>query len=205
MERDIFEQYKTIKVLALEDIPEDAELTIRELEKAGFLVDAYIVDDENRFTIGLIDFRPDIILADYNLPTITGLEALAIAIEKSPDVPFVFITGSIGEEIAAETILNGASGLVHKSRLYKLPEVVKEIFNREGRWFNNKLKYANKPINNRIKDNLKALSRVQDFLNNREMVIPSEVTTVRNTTIRDLRDISSNLTNTDEEDPDKDA
>lgn len=193
MKEDIFEQYRTVKILILEDIPEDAELAIRELEKGGFIVKAKVVDDEGGFTAGIRDFQPEIILADYSLPSITGLEALAIALDMSSDLPFVFVTGTIGEEIAAETILNGASGLVLKSRLSRLPDVVKEIFNKEGRWYNRRLKFASERINNRIKTNIKALDRLQEFIRNNNIPLPHELSSEMSNSIRELTDMSKDM------------
>lgn len=193
MQKNIFEQFRTLKILILEDVPEDAELMIRELENSDFVVEAQVVDDEGGFYTALINFRPEIILADYSLPTITGLEALAIAIAEFPDIPFVFVTGTIGEEIAAETILSGASGLVLKSNISRLPEVIKRIFEKNGRWINVRLKFASERVNNRIKTNLKALNRVQQFLNGNRMTIPDDITGDMNETIRDLNNMSNLL------------
>ena len=162
--KDIIDPYRTIKVLILEDVPEDAKLVQHELEKAGYIVSAKVVDDETSFTLAIMHFFPDIILADYALPSFSGLDALYIAREKSPNTPFVFVTGAIGEEIAAETIINGASGFVLKANLPKLAQVVGTIFRNQGGWRNKRLEYTNKRIQARIEANLEALNRIHKFI-----------------------------------------
>jgi len=194
MSKIIVDKYKTLRILILEDIPEDAELMIRELEEGGFTVEDRVVDDELGFRNGIIDFRPEIILADYSLPTITGLEALAIAVNECPEIPFVFITGAIGEEIAAETILNGAAGLVLKSKLNNLPQTIVNIFKDEGRWMRIKLKNANKRINKRIQENQKALDRLDEFIrNSRTPLVSNTIIDEIKSMIEDLKDISSDI------------
>src|SRR6202030_949884 len=66
----------------------------------------------------------DIILADYALPSFDGISALKMAIEKRPEVPFIFVTGALGEERAVETLKNGATDYIIKRRLDRLPQAV---------------------------------------------------------------------------------
>ena len=200
MPKDIIEKYKTLRVLILEDLPTDAELIIRELEVGDFIVEAKIADDEFGFREGISDFRPEIILSDYSLPTITGLEALAIAMKECPEIPFVFITGTIGEEIAAETILNGAAGLILKSKLYNLPQTVRDIFKDEGKWMQIRFKNANDRINKRIQKNQKALDRLDEFIrNSRTGELSNEIIDDIKNMIESLRDISTDLNNNQKE------
>ena len=200
MPKDIIEKYKTLRVLILEDLPTDAELIIRELEVGDFIVEAKITDDEFGFREGINDFRPEIILSDYSLPTITGLEALAIAMKECPEIPFVFITGTIGEEIAAETILNGAAGLILKSKLYNLPQTVRDIFKDEGKWMQIRFKNANDRINKRIQKNQKALDRLDEFIrNSRTGELSNEIIDDIKNMIESLRDISTDLNNNQKE------
>ena len=74
---------------------------------------------------GLDELRPHVILADYRLPSFDGLSALAIAQEKCPDVPFIFISGTIGEEFAVETLRRGATDYILKDRLSRLAPAVR--------------------------------------------------------------------------------
>ena len=194
MKINVFEESKNIRVLVLEDSPEDAELMLDELEKGGFIVDAKVTDNENNFTYELMNFNPDIILADYSLPRITGIEALSIVMRKFPEAPFIFITGTVGEEIAAETILNGASGLVLKSNITKLPIVVKDIFSKGGRWHSKRLEQASRRIQNRIQHNIEALNRIQEFI--KSNATPAISTDLDNT-LSDLKKLHKDLTNQD--------
>lgn len=195
MPKNIIEKYKTLRILILEDLPADAELMVRELEANGFVVEAKLVDDEVGFRNGISEFRPEIILSDYSLPTITGLEALSIAVQECPEIPFIFITGTIGEEIAAETILSGAAGLVLKEKLNHLPQTVRNVFKEEGRWLHIKLKNANERINKRIEKNQKALDRLDEFLKNRRTAqLSNEIIEDIKKMIEDLKNISNDLT-----------
>ncbi|OHC65656.1 MAG: hypothetical protein A3H93_18710 [Rhodocyclales bacterium RIFCSPLOWO2_02_FULL_63_24] len=113
-----------LKILLLEDEPIDAELAMRALRKAGIDFSSLRVESRDAFVAALDDFRPDIILADYRLPAFDGLQALAIAIERAPDVPFIFVSGAMGEEFAIETLHQGAADYVLKDRLGKLAPAV---------------------------------------------------------------------------------
>jgi len=84
-----------------------------------------IVDTEETFLKELDEFSPDIILSDYELPAFDGLAALRIAQEKCPDVPFIIVSGKLGEEFAIEKLREGATDYVLKSNLKRLVPVVK--------------------------------------------------------------------------------
>ena len=157
------DQDYAIKVLILEDVLEDAELMTNELENSGLILDHRVVDDEVSFESALQHFKPDIILADFNLPKTSGLEALVIAQREAPDVPFVFVTGTIGEEIAAETILNGASGLLLKKNMDKLPKTVTDLLQSKS-VISQRLNSVLKRIDNRIKENVNTLSQIHAFM-----------------------------------------
>src|SRR5258706_7182925 len=85
-----------IRVLLIDDITEDAELISRELRKGSLEIVTHRVDCESSLRSALSDFAPQIILSDYNLPEFGGTRALEIAKEHSPDVPFIFVSGTIG-------------------------------------------------------------------------------------------------------------
>ncbi|MEQ6122159.1 response regulator [Reichenbachiella sp. MALMAid0571] len=189
MTDEVFDLYKTIKVLILEDLPEDAELMKSELENEGFIVDSRVVSDAVAFESTLEHFKPEVILADYKLPKTSGLEALMIAQRKAPDVPFVFVTGTIGEEIAAETILNGASGLLLKKNISKLPKMINDLLS-------SKSKINHQPnsvlgIDSRIQKNLEALNRIQAFIKKRKKV--GEISEDLKLTISQLKSIQDDL------------
>jgi C4-dicarboxylate-specific signal transduction histidine kinase len=116
---------KEIRILMLEDTPTDAELNLRELRRESIPHTARRVETEQDFRREMESWRPDLILADYSLPAFDGLTALAIAREKRPEIPFIFVTGTMGEEIAIETLKNGATDYVLKHRLGRLIPSVK--------------------------------------------------------------------------------
>jgi signal transduction histidine kinase/FixJ family two-component response regulator len=115
---------KEFRILMVEDSPTDAELTEHELRRARISFSLRRVQTEEDFIKELHDFKPDIILSDYHLPTFTGSEALSIAAKEAPEVPFILITGALGEERAVEILKSGATDYVLKDRLSRLSHAV---------------------------------------------------------------------------------
>jgi len=113
-----------IFVLLIEDDPNDAYLIERELKREGLTFRPQRIATREEFLDVLARERPDIILADHGLPQFDGFSALAIAKERCADVPFLFVTGSMGEEIVIETLRCGATDYVLKHRLSKLAPAV---------------------------------------------------------------------------------
>ncbi len=120
-----------LRILILEDQPADAELVTRELRKAGLDFVAKTVTTEKEFLAELRTGAPQLILADYSLPGYDGLSALAAAQKLCPQTPFVFVSGSMGEEKAVETLHRGATDCVLKQRLARLGPAVRRAL-REG-------------------------------------------------------------------------
>lgn len=116
---------KSVNILLLEDNINDAELTHYQILKSGIKFEWLHTSNLNDFTKALTEYKPDLILSDYNLGSFTGIDALQIAKEKCPIVPFIIITGSIDEETAAETIKAGAWDYVVKERLKRLDSAIK--------------------------------------------------------------------------------
>ena len=114
----------TVRVLLTEDVAADAELEVRELKRAGLRVVHRIVESEQDFEIALREFSPDIILSDFSMPGFDGMSALAIARERVPEIPFIFVSGTIGEEYAIRALKNGATDYVLKTNLVRLPTAV---------------------------------------------------------------------------------
>jgi DNA-binding NtrC family response regulator len=112
------------RILILEDEAWDAELAQRLLTSAGFDLIAVVVDTRASFIEQLAAFRPDIILSDYHLPGFTGRDALMIAQEGYPDIPFIIWSGVLGDEAAVELIKQGATDYVLKDRPARLPTVI---------------------------------------------------------------------------------
>src|SRR6185369_4784211 len=111
---------KEIHILMLEDSPADAELAKHTLRRGGVLFTYTRVDNEKEFVHQLELDPPDLILSDYALPGFDGYAALEIAKRIRPLTPFIFLTGTMGEEVAIETLKNGATDYVLKHRLARL-------------------------------------------------------------------------------------
>jgi hypothetical protein len=115
-----------LRILIVEDIPADDKLLRYELEKE-LDFKAVTVDNEEDYRKKLLEFKPDVILSDYNLPSFSGMEALAIRNKLYPITPFIIVTGSVNEEIAVETIKAGASDYVTKDHLMRLNVAIKKV------------------------------------------------------------------------------
>jgi len=116
-----------LRVLILEDKPADAELIERELRRAGIVFTSRLVEGKRKYSKALADFQPQVILADFKLPLFDGLAALKITRLRAPDTPFIFVSGSIGEEKAIELLAQGASDYILKDTLQRLGPAVKRV------------------------------------------------------------------------------
>ncbi len=114
-----------LRVLILEDEAFDAELEIATLEEAGYVCQWERVETRAEFLTRLDAPNYDIILADYNLPAFDGLTALQLLLERDLNLPFVLVSGTLGEETAIESLKAGATDYVLKSHLTRLGPVVK--------------------------------------------------------------------------------
>jgi diguanylate cyclase (GGDEF)-like protein len=115
---------RPLRVLLLEDRPEDAELVLHELRRAGFDLNWRRVDDEAGFKANL-DPELDLVLADYHQPQFNAMRALKIMQEAGLDIPFVIVSGAIGEDLAVAAVRQGAMDYVLKDRLARLGTAVK--------------------------------------------------------------------------------
>jgi two-component system sensor histidine kinase/response regulator len=113
-----------LRILLLEDNPADAELNEHILRKAGLEFESLRVEDEAAYVAALENFRPNLVLADYKLPHFDGLQALKLLREKDADLPFIFVTGSMGEELAVESLHLGANDYLLKDRISRLPVAI---------------------------------------------------------------------------------
>ena len=118
-----------IKILLLEDVELDAELTKHELNSAKINFISKRVEEGPDFKREIHTFKPDIILSDHSLPHFDGVSALKIAREEVPDTPFIFVSGKMGEDFAVEMLKEGATDYVLKSNLKKLGHSVKRALN----------------------------------------------------------------------------
>lgn len=118
-----------LHILILEDMTTDAELMEDELKQGGFNFLAKRVASRSAFIKELEEFLPDLILADYSLPSFDGRTALKIFVDKSIDIPFIFVSGALGEELAIELLKKGATDYVLKNKLSRLVPSVKRALN----------------------------------------------------------------------------
>jgi PAS domain S-box-containing protein len=109
-----------LRILLLEDSAADAELVMRELRQKGIDFTAKRVWTEADFLSEVRQHPPQLILADYSLPGYDGLSALTLANTECPEVPFIFVSGSLGEETAIDMLHHGATDYVLKQRLSRL-------------------------------------------------------------------------------------
>ena len=116
---------RAIRVVLVEDNPSDVELVIRQLRRDGLEVENHVASDEPGFRRELKEFAPQLILSDFSLPHFDGLTALRIARTEVPGVPFIFVSGTIGEERAIDALKNGASDYVLKENLRRLVPAIR--------------------------------------------------------------------------------
>jgi PAS domain S-box-containing protein len=110
----------SFRILYLEDDRTDVELVRARLEDEGLACNIMHVETQADFVAALNNGGFDVILADYKLPSFDGLTALSIAREKAPEVPFIFLSGTMGEELAIDTLKKGATDYVLKQKLSRL-------------------------------------------------------------------------------------
>jgi PAS domain S-box-containing protein len=114
---------RPLRVLLLEDSPDDAGLILHELRRAGFEPIGDRVETERDF-LAHLDPAPEIILSDYHLPQFDALQALRLVRERGVDVPVILVTGAVGEEAAVECLRQGAVDYLLKDRLARLGQAV---------------------------------------------------------------------------------
>ena len=119
----------TLSVLLVEDSPADAELVVVQLEAAGYHLKWTRVDTETDY-LAALDEGPDLVLADYALPRFSGNRALALLCERALDIPFILISGTIGDERAVEVMRQGADDYLLKDRLGRLGSAVEAALER---------------------------------------------------------------------------
>jgi PAS domain S-box-containing protein len=121
-----------LRILLLEDSTPDAELIQELLEADHFVCEVTRVQTRSEFVAALENAEINLILADYKLPSFDGLSALKLALAARADLPFIFVSGSLGEEVAIEAVKTGATDYVVKSRLSRLVPSVRRAL-REAR------------------------------------------------------------------------
>jgi PAS domain S-box-containing protein len=121
-----------IRFLIVEDVPTDAELVVHEIRRTGLDFEEMRVETEAAFVAALDDFKPDIILSDYRLPTFDGVSAMRIALKRAPLTPFLVVTGSMNEETAVECMKSGATDYILKEHIRQLcPAIIAALRKKE--------------------------------------------------------------------------
>lgn len=116
---------ETIKVLFVEDEADDVELSRMQIEDEGLRVEARTVMTESALRQTLVEFSPDIVLCDYMIPGFSGRHALKVVREQAPSIPFIFVSGTMGEETAVECLHEGATDYMLKGNLLRLGAAVR--------------------------------------------------------------------------------
>src|SRR5256885_4282131 len=113
-----------VNLLFVEDSAEDVQLALRALRRDGLETLWRQVDSESAMKVALSEARPDAILSDFSMPGFDGMEALLLAREIVPQVPFIFLSGTIGEERAIAAIRMGATDYVLERSMRRLGTAV---------------------------------------------------------------------------------
>jgi len=114
---------QTIRTLICEDNPEDAELVVRRADRAGFALDWHRIDTEQDF-LAALQAPPELILSDYSMPGFSGLRALELLRDRGLDVPFILISGALGEQAAVDAMKLGATDYLMKEHTARLGHAI---------------------------------------------------------------------------------
>jgi CheY-like chemotaxis protein len=115
----------SIRVLQVEDSALDAELVLAQLEEDGIAYEVQLVDDAPRFVEALEAFKPHIVLSDLSMPGFSGQHALELLRQRDEDLPFIFVSATLGEEAAIEALRNGATDYILKQNPARLASAVR--------------------------------------------------------------------------------
>jgi DNA-binding NtrC family response regulator len=113
-----------IKILILEDNENDSDLIKHELKKSPLDISTEVANSRGTFESSLEYFEPDLILSDYSLPAFDGVTAFHIKEKVCPNIPFIIVSGTIGEDNAVELIKNGVTDYVLKDKLVVLNQKI---------------------------------------------------------------------------------
>jgi signal transduction histidine kinase len=115
---------RDLKILMLEDLPEDIGLIEHVLRKEGIQFQSHYADTKEEYIRALDEFLPDVILSDHALPQFNSVEALSICRKNALNIPFILVTGTVSEEFAVSCLKQGADDYVLKSNLVRLPSAI---------------------------------------------------------------------------------
>ncbi|MEZ5333993.1 MAG: PAS domain S-box protein [Methanolobus sp.] len=140
-----------LKILFIEDMPEDLELAKRRIKNSGIEFESYLAETEEQFLTGLYEFKPDIIISDYLLPGFDGMRALEITLTYDDTIPFIILTGAANEEIIVDAMKAGANDYLVKERINRLPFAIQEAIKKrdmlqEGKKANDSLEFLSRVL-----------------------------------------------------------
>lgn len=119
------ETERKLKILMLEDNPEDAFLIERVLRKDSMVFVSERVDTREEFCESIFRFQPDVVLSDHGLPRFNSREALRISLKERATAPFILVTGTMSDEIAISCLREGADDYILKGNLSRLPSAIR--------------------------------------------------------------------------------
>jgi PAS domain S-box-containing protein len=120
-----------LRLLILEDVPDDASYIIQVLKRADFRLETRVVDTRDTFVSALKTFQPDVIISDHQLPQFSSNEALSLSRARFPFIPFILVTGTCSDEFAASIIKDGADDYLLKGNLKRLPTAIHQAVNKK--------------------------------------------------------------------------
>jgi response regulator RpfG family c-di-GMP phosphodiesterase len=151
-----------LRILLIEDNEADVILTKRTIKKIVQKPEIAVVEDLTACRERMVNFVPDVVISDYNLPSCTGLDVLQLVQEIDGSVPFIFLTGTVNdEELAANTILAGAWGYILKKHMNDLEERLRPLLKKVV--FNLS---AKDDLRERLRENRIAVNQIYDYLDN---------------------------------------
>ena len=140
---------KPIRILFVEDSRDDVELVLDELKHAGFAPEWKRVETQADF-LAEIKNLPDIILSDYSMPRFTGIKAAELLRASGLEIPFILISGTVGEDIAVEAMKHGATDYLLKDRIVRLGAAVENAL--EQKQMREERKRADEEIRNQLRE-----------------------------------------------------
>ena len=138
-----------LKILMLEDNPTDAELIQRQLMKSDMDCEFRLMMTKDAFEQSLVEFEPDIVLSDNDMPQFSASAALSILKQKNLHIPFIMVTGTVSEEFAAGIIKAGADDYLLKDRLVRLPAAIETALRQK------RIEKEKKDADDQVKENEK--------------------------------------------------
>lgn len=154
-----------LRVLMVEDVPADAELSLQALRQHGYRVCADIVSTREEFNLKLSKALYDVVLSDFDLPDWDGFDVLSQLESLQQDIPFILVTGALNEATAAKMIDRGADDYVFKDQLSRLPLAVRRVL-REKRLLDERKRSAaeRERLLRKLEDTLAEVKRINGLL-----------------------------------------